>query len=131
MFDGHGGALASETARRRFGEHFRRLHPARDSAAPDRWTEVFRATEESYRSESRGVPDSAGSKRGEGREGSTACAAYVSPSRLMSVANAGDSRCVVCLKNGQAKAMVRQRFCHFFFFFFFFAHFCFVFLLVC
>jgi serine/threonine protein phosphatase PrpC len=68
------------------------------------WLAVFKATEESYKRAGANVPDAGGSLRSQGREGSTACAALVTDA-LISVANAGDSRCVLCRKDGEAIAM--------------------------
>jgi serine/threonine protein phosphatase PrpC len=102
VFDGHGGALTSETAKNTFAGHWKELRSS-GMAPASAWPAVFKATEESYKKVST-VPDTGGSMRNQGREGSTACAAFVSDTHV-SVANAGDSRCVLCRKNGQAIAM--------------------------
>ncbi len=105
VFDGHGGPLASETAMRTCMINFERARSAVGDGAKDvPWLEMFKGLEESYRKASAGVPDDKGSKRGEGREGSTACVALVQD-EFISVANAGDSRCVLCEKNGKATAL--------------------------
>lgn len=78
------------------------LRPQAPTAVP--WLELFKSLESSYKEASAGVADSKGSKRGEGREGSTACMALIRDG-ILSVANAGDSRCVLCEKNGKAFAM--------------------------
>merc|ERR1711991_1141149 len=103
VFDGHGGALTSETARKTFADHF-----FGNLAAGGQlrliWAKTFRDTEESYRVASEGKDDNDGSKRTEGREGATCNAAFIAGDRL-STANAGDSRCVVCQRDGSALPM--------------------------
>jgi serine/threonine protein phosphatase PrpC len=103
VFDGHGGALTSETAKNTFAGHWKELRSG-GVAPASAWPAAFKATEESYKKVSANVPDTGGSMRSHGREGSTACAAFVSDTHI-SVANAGDSRCVLCRNNGQAIAM--------------------------
>ncbi len=78
--------------------------------------------EDSYKSYSANIPDSNGSHRGEGREGTTVCAVYVgddvisgmsqnfpsassSSAHLLAVANVGDSRCVLGQVGGRAIPM--------------------------
>lgn len=128
VFDGHGGSLVSETASKVFLETLKRTLGGRKGVLDEKvWLETFEKVEEQYRVASSGLADSQGSLRSQGREGSTACAALIDASNLLSVANAGDSRCVVCQKNGKAIAMSvdhkvdglidRKRVCSWLFFF--------------
>jgi serine/threonine protein phosphatase PrpC len=106
VFDGHGGSLTSETASKVFLKVLKDALSRRKGELDEKvWNEAFEVTEANYRLVSAGVSDSNGSKRSEGREGSTACAAMIDRFNVLSVANAGDSRCVVCTKKGAAFAM--------------------------
>ncbi len=106
VFDGHGGALTSDTASKVFLDVVLQVLETKKARMMDNagWLEAFQKTEEKYRVASQGLPDSNGSIRSQGREGATACAAMIRGDTL-SVANAGDSRCVVCQKNGVAIPM--------------------------
>lgn len=108
IFDGHGGGGTSFVARLSFARHFARhlgAMPPLDMAQV--WARTYRDTEEAYRafpwaehSAKRALPN----KADEGREGSTAVAAFVRDG-IISVANAGDSRCVLCHRDGGATAL--------------------------
>ena len=101
VFDGHGGGMVSETAKNTFADHFFAL--LGEGSLRESWFNTFQATEESYRALDL-KEETGGSKRLEGREGSTCNAAFIRGNKL-STANAGDSRCVLCQKNGSAIAM--------------------------
>jgi serine/threonine protein phosphatase PrpC len=104
VFDGHGGGMASDTAmkvlflsqlkvfslpkkQKVFLQTLKRalaLKAANEWDAGD-WEGLFRAIEEEYRVVSKGVVDTNGSRRAEGREGSTACALLIRNSMRNSI----------------------------------------------
>jgi serine/threonine protein phosphatase PrpC len=104
VFDGHGGELASTVAKRSLPQHWETVRKDASFEARTAWPKVFAMMEQSYASYSADIPDSNGSHRGEGREGSTVCVAYVAED-LISVANVGDSRCVLGQAGGRAIPM--------------------------
>jgi serine/threonine protein phosphatase PrpC len=121
VMDGHGGKLASALAKRLLPEHWAIVRAEQGFVARTAWpkvgavidscfgvahffVQVFALMEQSYESYSAGIPDFNGSHRSEGREGSTVCAAYISEG-LISVANVGDSRCVLGQRSGRAIPM--------------------------
>lgn len=114
VFDGHGGGGASFVASRVFPSHFQEAlskSSAKDSLV-ETWTETYRNTEKSYGNFDWNHDQQTQAKRSlpnyahQGREGCTAVAAYVdSTNRRVSVANAGDSRCVLCRRDGTSVAL--------------------------
>lgn len=85
----------SECSKRTFGKNFDK-NLGTGSINNTVWIKTFRDTEEDYKQWDHSKDDAMKqSKWEEGREGSTACVAWITAKQI-SVANAGDSRCVVC-----------------------------------
>ena len=95
VFDGHGGPGASRVAQQHIAEAVEGECGGGDyETCMER---AFLQVEERYRLSEQPESDVGKSKRQEGREGSTACVAVVSEdASQVVVANAGDSRCVLC-----------------------------------
>lgn len=112
VFDGHGGGGVSHCAAATFRDHFVASLASMGPSMGSVWEATYRSTQEAYRSFDWTATEELKKKRAlpnyahQGREGATAVAVYVNQERgVLSVANAGDSRCVLCRRDGSALAL--------------------------
>jgi hypothetical protein len=108
VFDGHGGALASYVCAQNMKRNFVYFHQHYADVGSC-LIRAFAKTESDYKnspdpfipSSPFHFPDPISRLRAQGREGCTAVVAYVDKSiESVTVANAGDSRCVLCTDEG-------------------------------
>lgn len=110
VFDGHGGPLASHIAKLNISNVVKQVSSSSSMlwTSQSFWSSVFHSLEHLYSEALKNETSrqQRSSLRSQGREGTTACVATIgrSPSSSSNVilvsANAGDSRCVVCSREG-------------------------------
>lgn len=125
VFDGHGGGLTSHIVAtqlaKRFAEQCSNNNNSNNNSNSNNntrnvtqavfWDSLYRTLEQDYMRvvASNALPPNYvdhTSLRTQGREGSTAVVAHIDAvSRVVTVANAGDSRCVLCSRNGAVVAL--------------------------